>query len=394
MSILRAAPSSPSPLPGVTAPADLAALAAALRAAAERGASLHVRGAGCWWPDAPAAEIVSTAALDTVSDFNPADLVVTVGAGVPLGVLDAALAARGVFLALDPPGSSSRTVGGVLASGGAGPLAAQFGAARDQVLGLVVVAGDGTVVRLGGRVVKNVAGFDLAKLVIGGHGGFGVIAQAHLRLRAIPAADRTVAWTGSAEWAARAAAAVLASGAAPAALEITSPELSAALGWGETWALAARSMGARAGVDEELQEIERAAAGRRAFGGAGDAPWLEWRRVVGAWPAMLRIGAAPAHWSAAVDLALRHLGPTLGASITAPRGTVRIGMADLDAGSAQQLRAAAAGRGWPVTLERAAAQTRQAVGIWGALPPGAEKLARELRALFDPAATLAAPLFA
>jgi len=380
---------------GVATPADLAGLAAAVRAAAERGAALRVRGAGSWWPDAAADETLSTAALDTVSDFNPADLVVTVGAGAPLGTLAATLAARGVFLALDPPGEPTRTVGSVLATGGSGPLAAHYGTARDQVLGLVVVAGNGTVLRLGGRVVKNVAGFDLAKLVIGGHGAFGVIAEAHLRLRALPATDRTEVWTGGAEWAQSAAARVLASGAASAALEVTSPELSEALGWGRTWALAARSMGGKAAVDEELPEIRRAAVDREGggIGSDGDAAWLGWRRVVGGWPALLRIGADPASWSAAVELARRHLGQTLGASITVPRGTVRVGAERLDADAVRALRGAAAARGWPVTLERADAATRSAVGIWGALPEGAARLARELRALFDPPAALASPLF-
>ena len=381
---------------GLGAPEDLAGLAATVRAAAGRGVALRVRGAGSWWPDGDAGSVLSTQHLDTISEFNPADLVVTVGAGVPLDTLGAALRSRGVFLALDPPGRPSRTVGGVLATGGSGPLAALYGTARDQVLGLVVVAGNGTVVRLGGRVVKNVAGFDLAKLVIGGHGAFGVIAEAHLRLRAIPAADRTVGWSGSAEWAARAAAAVLGSGAAPAALEVVSPELSAALGAGREWMLAARSMGGPAAVDEELSLVERAAAGRPAGGGIaadGDAPWAAWRRAVGDWPVLLRIGADPAAWAEALALARRHLGDALGASVTVPRGTVRVGAARCGADAVRELRDAAAARGWPVTLERADAATRAAAGIWGALPEGAERLARELRARFDPNGTLAAPLF-
>ena len=175
---------------------------------------------------------------------------------------------------------------------------------------------------------------------------------------------------------------------------MTSPELSEALGWGRAWALAARSMGGTAAVDEELPEIRRAAAGRGGIGSDGDAAWLGWRRVVGGWPALLRIGADPASWSEAVELARRHLGPTLGASITVPRGTVRVGAERLDSDAVRALRAAAAARGWPVTLERADAATRSAVGIWGALPEGAARLARELRALFDPVGSLASPLFA
>ena len=379
---------------GLAAPEDAAGVAAAVRAAADRGAALRVRGAGLWWPDAADAGVLSTSRLDTISDFNPADLVVTVGPGAALGALDAALRARGVFLALDPPGPPGRSVGGVLATGGSGPLAAHFGTARDQVLGLLVVAGNGAVIRLGGRVVKNVAGFDLAKLVIGGHGAFGVIVEAHLRLRALPPADRTEVRTGGAEWAALAAARVLATGATPAALEITGPELSAALGWGDGWTLAARSMGGHAAVDEELATIARAAGRERALGLEGDAPWQAWRRAAGDWPAALRIGAAASAWPAAFEMARVHLGALRGVSVTVPRGTVRVGAARLDPGAVRALRAAAAERGWPVTLERADAATRAAVGVWGALPAGAERLARELRALFDPDGALAAPLFA
>lgn len=378
---------------GLSSPEDLAALVTAVQAAAAGGLALHVRGAGRWWPDAPpGSAVVSTSRLDAVSDFNPTDLVVTAGAGAPLDRLAERLAARGAFLALDPPGSPSRTVGGILASASAGPLAAHYGPVRDQVLGLTVVAGDGTVVRLGGRVVKNVAGFDLAKLVLGGHGAFGVIAEAHLRLRAIPPADRTVVWSGSAAWAEDAAAAALAAGATPAALEITSPELSAALGWGDGWSLAARALGGPAGVDEELGLVEHAAGARCRTRGEGDAAWLEWRRVVGSWPAVLRIGADPARWSEAVELTRRHVSDVLGASVTAPRGTVRVGARSLDAAAVGRLRAEAAERSWPVTLERADPATRAAVGVWGALPAGAERLARELGRLFDPAGTLAVPL--
>jgi glycolate oxidase FAD binding subunit len=376
---------------------DLAGLAAEVRAAGSRGAPVEARGSGTWWSDAaPGVTLISAARLDTISAFNPADLVVTAGAGTPLDSLAACLAARGAWLPLDPPGSPSRTVGGVLASGAAGPLAAHYGPARDQVLGLVVVAGDGTVVRLGGRVVKNVAGFDLAKLVIGGFGAFGVIAEAHLRLRARPAADRTAMWTGNRAWAVRTSAAALAAGATPAALEVVSPDLASQLGWGagDGWVLAARAVGAAAGVAEELELIARAARSRPVFAAERDDPWAVWRRTVGRWPVLLRIGADPQSWADAAALAERHLGGLLGASVTTPRGTVRVGAERCSADVIRQLRTEAAGRYWPVTVERADAATRAAAGIWGALPPAVARLARGLKATFDPAGILATPLLA
>ncbi len=380
----------------IAAPADLASLAALVRTAAESRTVLQVRGSGSWWTDAPpGVEPVSAAGLDAVSDFNPADLVVTVGAGTPLDRLDARLRAAGAWLPFDPAGQPSRTVGGALACGSGGPLAAHYGPARDHVLGLVVVAGDGTVVRLGGRVVKNVAGFDVAKLVIGSYGALGVIAEAHLRLRARPRTDRSQIWTGSRSWAARASAAALAAGATPAALEVISPELAAQLGWGTGgWVLAARAVGAEAGVVEELDTIARAAGARSIFTGEGDEPWTWWRNAVGGWPAVLRIGADPQGWVEAVALAERHLGRLLGASVTVPRGTVRVGAEHCSGEAVRRLRAEAAARRWPVTVERADAATRAAAGLWGALPPIAERLTRRLKATFDPPGILATPLFA
>src|SRR6185369_16106308 len=132
-----------------------------------------------------------------------------------------------------------------------GPLAALFGPPRDQVIGLTFVAGAGTTVRTGGRVVKNVAGFDLAKLVVGGRGAFGVIAEAHLRLRAIPEADLTRTWIGSRAEIAQATARLMNAGAMLAALEVTGSGLRAGMDAG-TWTMMARALGTGVGVAEEL----------------------------------------------------------------------------------------------------------------------------------------------
>jgi glycolate oxidase FAD binding subunit len=385
----------PQALDGVTGRAGLPALVAEVRAAAAERAALAVRGSGGWWTEPPPdARALTVDGLDAVSDFEPADLVVTVGAGTPLDRLGERLAARGAWLPFDPPGPLSRTVGGALASGGAGPLAAHYGPARDQVLGLSVVAGDGTVVRLGGRVVKNVAGFDLVKLVIGGHGAFGIIAEAHLRLRARPRADRTAVWSGDAAWVERASAAALAGATSPAALEAVSPELAARLGWGGSWSLAARAVGPDAGAAEELDAIARAAGTVTARTLEGEAPWTPWRQAVGEWPVVLRLGAEPRCWMRALELAERHLGPRLGASATVPRGTVRVGVERCPAEAIARLRAEAADHGWPVILERADPATRAAAGVWGALPPAVERITRALKATFDPPGILAAPLLA
>ena len=377
-------------------PAIVESVAEEVRRAAASGARIHLRGTGSWWHDVPAGRtVLSLARVTHLTGLQPADLVVTAGAGLPLERLAAALEAQGVWLALDPPLGASRSVGGVLASASPGPLAARYGAPRDQVFGLSVVTGDGTAVRMGGRVVKNVAGFDLAKAVIGGFGAYGAIVEAHLRLRALPAADRSLGWSGALRDVAAAAARALAAGAAPAALEVLSPPLAGALVGADGWALLARDLGGRTAVDEELLVVEQAAGrGLRPHAAEGAAPWRRWQEAAGRWPVSLRIGADPAAWTDAVALLTEHCGTPTGVSVTVPRGTVRAGYDVLAKGAVTALRGAAERRGWPVVLERARPDLLEAVGVWGPLAPGARRLADSLKRAFDPAGALAAPLFA
>jgi len=106
--------------------------------------------------------------------------------------------------------------------------------------------------------------------------------------------------------------------------------------------------------------------------------------VVGDWPVLLRIGADPAAWPDAVALAGEHCGGAAGVSVSALRGTVRIGLATVEPGAVIALRASAARRGWPVVLDRADAAVRAAAGVWGALQPGTQRLTEQLRRTFDP----------
>ena len=128
--------------------------------------------------------------LDRVLEHEAGDLTCTVEAGIRLSALAAALAPSRQRLSLDPPGDP--TVGACLAAGLSGPLRHRFGAPRDLVLGVTLVLADGTVASAGGKVVKNVAGYDLGKLVCGSRGTLALIARVGLRLNPLPAAARTV----------------------------------------------------------------------------------------------------------------------------------------------------------------------------------------------------------
>ncbi len=123
-----------------------------------------------------------TARLNRILEHEAADLTCSVQAGITLAALQQQLATKGQFLALDPPESEHATIGGILAANSSGPQRLRYGSARDLVIGLRVVLGDGTIARSGGKVVKNVAGYDLNKLYIGSLGTLGVIVEANFKL--------------------------------------------------------------------------------------------------------------------------------------------------------------------------------------------------------------------
>ncbi len=184
----------------VAAPASASEASTLLRAAEELGLAVVFRGTGSrlHWGNPPERcdLLVETTGLDEVVEHAAGDLVATVQAGVRLDRLAEVLAAAGQRLALDPPArppaangrdAGQGTVGGVLATGVAGPLRLRYGAGRDLLIGITVVRADGTIARSGGKVVKNVAGYDLGKLFAGSRGTLGLITEATFRLHPLPA---------------------------------------------------------------------------------------------------------------------------------------------------------------------------------------------------------------
>jgi glycolate oxidase FAD binding subunit len=134
---------------------------------------------------AEAMEEISTSGLDQILEHNEGDLTAVLQAGVPLAKAQERFAEANQMLALDPPDLGGATIGGVVAAGDSGPLRHRFGAARDLVLGVAVALPDGTVARAGGKVIKNVAGYDLAKLFAGSFGTLGAIVEVAVRLHPI-----------------------------------------------------------------------------------------------------------------------------------------------------------------------------------------------------------------
>ncbi len=220
--------------------------------------------------DGPVDLVVSTRALDTVHAYDPADLTLTADAGVTLAQLERMTGDQGQWLPLDPPRRARRSLGGVLASGAYGPLQGKFGTPRDHVLGLTLVTGDGRVLELGGKVVKNVAGYDLVKLAVGSGGRLGIVTSATVRLHPLPVRDVTLLF----QTRRLALAVVLARSLATAPVRIPALELLA--GHAEEPTVAVRLLGSPEAV-EESERILNVRVGREAshrLEGEASARWF------------------------------------------------------------------------------------------------------------------------
>jgi len=136
--------------------------------------------------------LLRTTGLARVIEYTPADMIVTVEAGTTLGALSETLRRQGQWLALDPPAPERATAGGVIAANSFGPRRARFGSVRDLLIGISVIRADGALARGGGKVVKNVAGFDIPKLMCGSLGTLALIATATFRLHPLPEMQRSV----------------------------------------------------------------------------------------------------------------------------------------------------------------------------------------------------------
>ena len=175
----------------------LDALVAQVQDAAARRATLRIEGGGtkAFYGNPTDGEPLGTRGLRGISDYAPTELVVTARAGTPLSEVEAALAERGQHLAFEPPRyAAGGTVGGMVAAGLSGPSRAAFGAVRDHVLGASLLSGRGEVLSFGGQVMKNVAGYDVSRLLAGSLGTLGVILEVSLRTVPQPVESLTLAF--------------------------------------------------------------------------------------------------------------------------------------------------------------------------------------------------------
>ena len=155
---------------------------------------LRIRGGGSkdFYGGPLAGAALATGGYSGIVSYEPTELVVTARCGTPLAELELALAARRQFLACEPPGFGGATVGGAVAAGLSGPRRAMAGSLRDFVLGVKIMDGEGRVLKFGGEVIKNVAGFDVSRLMTGSLGTLGLILEVSLKVMPLPVGDATL----------------------------------------------------------------------------------------------------------------------------------------------------------------------------------------------------------
>ncbi len=184
----------------------LAALQARIRAAAGKWTPLRIRGGGTkdFYGGPPTGEVVDTRVYAGIVDYEPTELVLTARAGTSLAAIESAMRARGQMLAFEPPHyAEGATLGGAVASGLSGPRRPYAGAVRDVVLGVRVLDGVGEDLTFGGRVMKNVAGFDVSRLMAGALGTLGLVTEVSLKCLPVPKAEATLEFAHAADQAIR-----------------------------------------------------------------------------------------------------------------------------------------------------------------------------------------------
>lgn len=400
-------------------PASVDELARVVRLADEAGATVVPWGAGTrmslGFPPRAADLVVQTIRLNELVEYEPADLTVTVQAGMRLADLQARLRTEGQMLALDPAAADRATIGGLIAANASGPLRFLYGTARDLVIGTRVVNADGVVSKAGGRVVKNVAGYDLNKLYVGSLGTVGVIVELSFKLHPLPQAQGMVlAAFGSADQAAEAIAALARSPLGPAAIELLDAGTAAGLPGGITLdgdavLLVVAALGFEKAVERQLRDVRALCAKATTAeavreGETLDGLWTALRELPdpsAAGVALLKVAVPPARSAAALTTAraaAREAGFAPATLAHAGSGVVYLRLqperwddeaAGRLAGLVSRLRGGARGEGGSLVLEAAPTAAKQTGGIdpWGEVGSGFAVM-RALKQNLDPKGTL------
>jgi glycolate oxidase FAD binding subunit len=332
-------------------------------------------------PVAAADVRISTAGMRRILQYEPRDLTISVEAGIPFSELNTSLASHGQMIPLDGPYCGEATAGGVVAANISGARRRLYGTARDLVIGMKFATLDGKLVQSGGMVVKNVAGLDMGKLMIGSFGTLAAIASINFKLTPRPAIARTILFTfEDLKTAMGARDAAIRGVLHPVAVDLLNPVLSAQVGT-KSFTLALIFAGNQAVIERSIREAE-------AFGSLKTLTAEEEQRF---WSSLYAI--TPRHLEkfregvvVRVSTTLKECGEAL-ASVEGPghahaaSGVVRAWFTRPD--SASRWLAAAVKKGWKGVVEFSAEPARQNLTLWPE-PGGDFAIMREVKRMFDP----------
>ncbi|HZI80512.1 MAG TPA: FAD-binding oxidoreductase [Vicinamibacterales bacterium] len=375
----------------VAEPASGDACAAVLAAAAANSLSTVVRGGGTksgWGRPIDAVDlVVSTRSLADLLVHRDGDLTVTVGAGVPLARLNTRLSARGQWLPVDSAFAGA-TIGGVLATNDSGPLRHRFGTPRDLLIGITLALTDGRVIKAGGTVVKNVAGYDLGKLVTGSYGALAAIVDATFKLLPLPHASATLrAVYADPEPLAADAAAIAGGQLEPLAFDVRAGDTPE----GPRWTLLARFASSPAAVASQIEAARALVHGETTAlrEGLETRAWSEQTGLV--WEgdgAVVRCSWLPARLGEVLAM-VRAMRADCGVTFTGRAGTgsglLRLTGPDAAVGAAVVRARHDASPVGHVVLLRGSRELRSQVDVWGTAPSAP---AAALKRALDPTGIL------
>jgi glycolate oxidase FAD binding subunit len=376
----------------VAVPGSIEEASAVLRIANEVGCGVAPRGSGTKMGLGNAPRdlglILGTNRMNRVLEHAAGDLVVRVEAGARLRDVQAELAKAGQWLAIDPP-ESDATIGGIIAANSSGPRRLRYGTARDLLIGITYVLPDGTVAKSGGKVVKNVAGYDLNKLFVGSLGTLGLIAEAIFRLHPLPAATRTALWMrkgGSALELSEVSQIILHSNLVPAALDYS--------WWPSHSRLAIRFDGIEPGVDAQVQAAEKLLDGRAAFQtGVDPTVWEPGKMlspVQSPGGTYMKVSEVPTHLPLLLEdvVSVVRFEENMTGHVRGHAGngisTVDVfGPVGLQIEGVETLRARVQQRGGSLVVTQAPSEVKRSIDVWGNVAAGLP-LMRRVKEMFDP----------
>jgi glycolate oxidase FAD binding subunit len=360
-------------------------LAEELRRFARHSRTIELRGGGskCLMagPRAGADEVISTCALNRILQYEPSDLTISVEAGLPWCELTRVLAQNRQMVPLDPPFAGQATAGGVVATNSSGPRRRLCGTARDMVIGMRFATLEGKIVQSGGMVVKNVAGLDMAKLMIGSFGTLAAIAVVNFKVQPLPELERTCLLSFRSAGEAIAARDRLLGGVLqPSAIDLLNPAAGRSVG-NRNWILAVRIGGNAAAVDRHERELAA----------LGEGIALEEERQIQFWSLVEEftprfLAAHPLGAVVRASCTLKELESVIasfeGPALARAGSGVCYGYFE-QADAAAEWLADCAGDPWKAVMEFAPENGKAERDLWPA-PGGDLELMRRIKQLFDP----------